>query len=82
MILMEKVKTRKPRSEFKIGKRVICSTRKEAFELAKLYSDLGLKPELHGGERPHYHPNIKPSRKQTPKAVSPHDHYYFPKRFY
>ena len=75
-------KTPKSRSEFRIGKRIVCNTRKQAFEKAKRASEPGEKPELHGGLRPHYHPTINNNTLKTPKAISFHDHYYFPKRNY
>lgn len=66
-------------------KRVQCSTRKEAYELAKRDSDPGKKPVLHirhkDRNRPHYHPNVKQKYRRTPKGPNSHDHYYFPKRF-
>jgi hypothetical protein len=60
-----------------IAKRYQFKTRKKAFEAAKK-AGKGKKPISHkdkNGE--HFHPNVKMPKNNTPKAVSPHDHYYY-----
>ena len=55
-------------------------SRKDAREAAKR-DGKGEEPihHPHGSHGPHYHPNIKGKYKRTPKGISKHDHYYYPK---
>ena len=64
----------KPRSKYRIGKRIQCRSRKEAREKAKR-AGKGKEPIHHYGKRPHFHPNVKYSDKLG--HPSPHDHYYY-----
>ena len=68
----------KERSDKPIGRRRKYKTKKDAKEAAKK-AGKGSEPIHHpnGSHGPHYHPNVKPSSKITPKMPSPHDHYYY-----
>ena len=77
----EKAKEPKKRSPYRIGKRKVFKTRKEAYEAAKK-AGKGREPRLDYNDprAPHYHPDVpKGQGPMTPNQPSPHDHYYFPK---
>lgn len=66
-----------------IGRRNNYNSRKKAKEAAKKAGG-GKKPikhpkGYHGNKRPHYHPNVKNNYRVTPKGISSHDHYYYPR---
>lgn len=63
-----------------IGRRVHCSSMKEAYDRAKRMGK-GKEPIKHmdGEYGPHYHPDVPKPHEWTPKAPNPHDHYYFPR---
>ena len=62
------------------AKRKKYPSKKDAREAAKR-DGKGEEPihHPHGSHGPHYHPNIKGKYKRTPKGISKHDHYYYPK---
>ena len=65
-----------------IGPRIRCNTRKEAYERAKRAGG-GKEPDLHKKSEygPHYHPSVRKQWRDTPKSITKHDHYFFPKRY-
>ena len=71
------------RSQNPPAKRDVSSTKKEAYQKAKK-AGKGEKPRhdtQHDPQHPHYHPDVSKLRgPRGPKAPSPHDHYYYPKR--
>ena len=66
-----------------IGRRNTYNTRKKAYEAAKRAG--GGKEPRHDpnghddDNRPHFHPNVPNKFRETPKGVSSHDHYFYPR---
>ena len=66
-----------------IGRRNTYNTRKKAYEAAQKAG--GGKEPRHDpnghddDNRPHFHPNVPKKYRKTPKGVSMHDHYYYPR---
>ena len=69
----------KERSKYPIGRRKHYTSRKDAKEAAKKAGNG--KPPVHhpDGNKPHYHPDVPNSQRDTPHRPSSHDHYYYPK---